>query len=130
MNWINITVTLLLALLSGMGIGTGGLLVLYLTLVGQYSQLQAQGINLLFYLFAAGASLLVHLSRRRIPALAVALMILAGVPGALLGAKVALSIPQELTARLFGVFLVVLGLRGLGSLRSTKAHQEGENSEK
>ena len=65
------TVTLiaaaLAAVLSGLGIGSAGLFVLYLTFVAGYSQPEAQALNLLFFLLSAGASLLLHVRRRRIP---------------------------------------------------------------
>ena len=130
MAGLHSAVALVLSLLSGMGIGTGGILVLYLTTLGGLSQLEAQGVNLLFYLFAAGAALLVHLSHRRIPTLAVALMILSGIPCALLGAKVALGLPQSLTARLFGLLMIVLGVRGLrltSAQRPKKARKKQKN---
>ena len=43
-------VTFAVALLSGMGVGSAGLLVTYLALVLGMPQLQAQGLNLLFFL--------------------------------------------------------------------------------
>ena len=46
----------IIALLSGMGIGSGGLLVIYLTLLEKVPQLTAQGINLLFFIFASASS--------------------------------------------------------------------------
>ena len=57
---VDILVTLLIATLSGMGIGSGGLMVLYLTFVRHAPQLTAQGFNLLFFLFAAAASSLLR----------------------------------------------------------------------
>ena len=49
---------LLCAVLAAMGVGGGGLLVIYLTLVKELPQLYAQGINLLFFLPSALVSLL------------------------------------------------------------------------
>ena len=54
------------AVLSGLGVGGGGLLVIYLALFTDVAQLSAQGINLLFFIFSCGASMLVHLSKRKI----------------------------------------------------------------
>ena len=56
MLWIDILATLLVATLSGMGLGSGGLMVIYLTLIRHVSQLPAQGFNLLFFLFASASS--------------------------------------------------------------------------
>ena len=48
------------AVLSGMGVGSGGLLVVYLTLAAGMQQAPAQALNLFFFLFAAGAEQTVY----------------------------------------------------------------------
>ena len=96
MIWIDIAFTFIFAALAGMGIGSGGLLVLYLTLLRDAPQLSAQGFNLLFFLFASGASMVIHLSRRRICLATTLVMLIAGIPAALLGSHVALLLPEEI----------------------------------
>ena len=58
----------LTAVLSGLGIGSAGIFVLYLTLVAGYAQPEAQALNLLFFLLSAGVQLMrvldAHLLRR------------------------------------------------------------------
>ena len=51
MMWLTMGITFLLAALSGMGVGGGGLFVIYLSLFTDTPQLVAQGMNLLFFLF-------------------------------------------------------------------------------
>lgn len=106
---LDILVSFAIALLSGLGVGSGGLLVIYLTLYAGTPQLVAQGINLVFFLFSAGASMLAHLSRRKLIAPLCILLIAAGLPGALLGASLAAMLPAALLRRLFGVFLISAG---------------------
>ena len=101
---------LVIGVLSGMGIGSGGLLVLYLSLLHGTPQLQAQGLNLLFFIFASAASLCIHLLRRRIPALPIVLLISAGLMGSLLGTRIVVALPEGVVAKLFGVFLIAAGL--------------------
>ena len=118
---IDMIVTLIVAVLSGMGIGSGGLMVLYLTLVRNAPQLSAQGFNLLFFLFAATSSMGIHLARRTIRLPAVLLMVVAGLPAAYLGTQLALVLPEGLVGRIFGIFLVLAGLPGvLGARRMEK----------
>lgn len=113
---VDMIVTLIVAALSGMGIGSGGLMVLYLTLLRGNSQLEAQGLNLLFFLFAAASSMIVHLSRRRVRLGAVLLMVAGGLPAAYLGTRLAIALPDVWVRRIFGVFLIIVGLPGvLGS---------------
>lgn len=102
-------VALTIAALSGMGIGGGGLFALFLKYFTGFSQIDIQAINLLFFLFASGASLLVHLQRRKIYFLAVAIMILFGILGSLAGSAVALSIGGDILSRLFGFMLIGAG---------------------
>ncbi len=49
MNFLDILAVILSAAVSAMGLGGGGVLILYLTLVRDVPQLEAQGINLLFF---------------------------------------------------------------------------------
>ena len=108
--WLDILVSFLIATLSGLGIGSGGLLVIYLTLLDGMPQLHAQGVNLVFFLFSAGASMLAHLSKRKLIFPLCILLITAGLPGALMGASLATLLPAALLRKLFGAFLVAAGL--------------------
>ncbi|MBQ2805789.1 MAG: sulfite exporter TauE/SafE family protein [Clostridia bacterium] len=110
MIWLDISVSFLIALLSGLGVGSGGLLVIYLTLFAAVPQLQAQGINLVFFLFSAGSSMLVHLWQRQLSLPLCILLILSGIPGALIGSQLAVLLPAAALKRLFGAFLVTAGL--------------------
>ena len=124
MIWIDALVTFIVAVLSGMGIGSGGLMVLYLTLLRHAPQLTAQGFNLLFFLFAAASSMAVHLSRRRIRLWATLVMIAAGLPFAYLGTRLALILPEHLVRKLFGAFLVIVGIPGVFGGRDRKKRQK------
>ena len=114
-------VSFLVAVLSGLGVGSGGLLVIYLTLLDGMPQLRAQGINLVFFLFSAGASMLAHLSRRKLIFPLCILLITAGLPGALMGATLASLLPAALLRKLFGAFLVAAGLMTLTKRDTARA---------
>jgi uncharacterized membrane protein YfcA len=107
---VDILAALIIAVLSGMGVGSGGLLVLYLTLVRDTPHLTAQGLNLLFFIFASGASLCIHLTRRQIALLPVALLTVGGLLGSLLGTRLSAALPEVWVARCFGLFLIGAGL--------------------
>ena len=116
--WLSFFVTLAVALLSGMGTGSAGLLVIFLTLVQGVPQLEAQGLNLLFFLFSAAAALCVH--ARRTPPYGGLLLLLipTGLLGARWGTSLALHLPQALLRKIFGWFLILSG--GIGLLRKRK----------
>lgn len=119
-------ITFLLAALSGMGVGGGGLFVIYLSLFTETPQLTAQGMNLLFFLLSSGASVTVHLRSRRICHSAVAVMAVFGIVGALVGASFSAHLPQHLLRQIFGVMLVVSGILAL--LQKDKEKENGGES--
>lgn len=106
---LDILVSLTVGCLAGLGVGSGGLLILYLTEVDGLGQLSAQGVNLAVFGFALGAALLVHLSRRRISIPILLFVAVFGAAGALAGSLLAgVTSPDHLRAGL-GVLLVLMG---------------------
>lgn len=110
---IGIAVGLLTGVLSGMGIGGGSLLILYLTTFGGVDQYAAGGINLLYFLCCAPTALIAHIRHRRVEWKAVLWCALCGVPTSLLFAWLASLIPTDWLRRLFGVVLLYIGCREL-----------------
>lgn len=107
------------AVLSGMGVGSGGLLVVYLTLAGGMAQPAAQALNLFFFIFAAGASTAVNIRRRNIAWGCVVLLGVGGVIGAVAGSALASVIKPRVLRILFGIMLTFIGARGLvGAVRT------------
>ena len=99
----------LTAVLSGLGIGGGGLLVIWLVLVRSGDQLASQGINLIFFLFSSTAAMVVHLIKRHINWGLVGYMVLLGSAGALIGSVMAKNIAPEIIRIAFGVLLIGSG---------------------
>ena len=106
-------IAFLLALLSGMGVGGGGLFALYLKIFENYSQLEVQTFNLIFFLFASSAALTVHLIKRKIYFLPVCIAAASGIVGSLIGSRIALSVNTIFLSKLFGVMLVATGAYSL-----------------
>ena len=67
---------------AGTGVGGGGLLVIYLTLVRDTAQLAAQGINLSFFIAGATSAVPIHIKKRNIDPLAVIFIGAFGIIGA------------------------------------------------
>lgn len=109
------------AVLSGLGVGSAGLLVIWLTIAENLPQLTAQGLNLVFFLFSSGAALTVHLSRTELLSGAILLMIPGGIAGSLLGTFLAGVLPEEILRKLFGLLLIVAGANGLFARRQKPA---------
>lgn len=98
------------ALLSGLGVGSGGLLVVFLTEYREVGQLFAQGVNLIFFIFSSGASTAVNLRARNICYGAVTVMSVGGTVGAIVGALVASALAPDLLRIGFGAMLLIGGI--------------------
>ena len=107
--------TFVAAVLSGLGLGSAGIFVLYLTAAVGYGQVEAQSLNLLFFLFSAGCSLFLHAKKRRISWRAVLFLATCAIPGTLLGTWLTAVLDANILRRLFGGMLVVSGLPSLFS---------------
>ena len=107
------------ALLSGLGVGSGGLLVVFLTEYRDVGQLFAQGVNLIFFIFSSGASTAVNLRARNICYGAVTMMSLGGTIGAIVGALVASVLDPDLLRIGFGLMLLIGGVPSF--IRSVKS---------
>lgn len=100
-------------IITGFGIGGGTLLILYLTMFRDTAQLAAQGINLLYFIPTAGCALVSHIKNKRIVWRAVIFAAGAGVVTTILAALVAARIDMTLLRRIFGGFLIIVGLSEL-----------------
>lgn len=107
-------------ILSGFGIGGGTLLILYLTGFAGVSQYTAAGINLLYFLFCSPPALVSHARNHLIEKKTALVCILAGVAASVVAAYVAAIIDVSLLRRLFGVFLLYVGIKELFCKREKK----------
>ena len=98
------------ATISSMGLGGGGVLIIYLTLFAGVPQMQAQGSNLLFFLPIAALSLIIYYRRGVLQLKKNLPFILYGLLGCLPGYLLASRINSEWLARGFGAGLVLLGI--------------------
>ncbi len=101
-------------ILSAFGVGGGTLLILYLTFLAGYDQTCAQGINLLYFLPASAAALALHGKNGYIPWKGAVLpAAAAGCVTAGLGAWVTGWLDTGLLRRLFGGYLLAVGIASL-----------------
>lgn len=96
--------------LAGMGMGGGTLLIPLLTLALGVGQQDAQGINMLAFLPGAVLALWIHKKAGRVTQKGCWPMLLFGLLGSALGALAAGWIQTECLKKLFGIFLIILGL--------------------
>ena len=105
----DVIVSLAIGVLAGLGVGSGGLLIVYLTLADGMSQLGAQGMNLAVFVFALGAAVIVHLHRRRLSIGVLACVVVFGAAGALAGGALAQVSNTAVLRVALGVLLLAMG---------------------
>ena len=104
-----IIISFLSALLAGMGVGSAGFLVVYLTVAASMGQLEAQLMNLIFFIASALAAIGVNLVKKRLRFDVIAITATAGCLGALGGASFAHSVSTDFLGKAFAVLLIVMG---------------------
>ena len=123
MNWQDAGAGLLTGILSGWGIGGGSLLVIYMTAVAGLGQLEAQGINLLYFIPTSFSALVTHVKSRLVDWRAAIPAIIAGAPTTLVTALVAATIDVWLLKKIFGAFLILIGVSELFRKSRKKAQE-------
>ncbi len=93
-----------------MGIGGGVVLIPALVFFAGTAQHTAQCTNLVFFIPTAVTALAVHIKRKNIDFGIALPIILSGLGGAYLGSRLAVSIEGPVLRKMFGVFLLLVGL--------------------
>ncbi len=102
-----------LGFLSGLGVGGGSLLLLWLTIAADVPQAQARVMNLMFFLPCAFVATLFRWKQSR-PDWAISLSaILTGLLGAAIGNFLGPTLDTELLKKAFGVLFIICGIREL-----------------
>lgn len=101
--------SVLFSVVTGLGVGSGGLYILWLTLVKDVEQTKAQGLNLIFFSLCVMAATLVNYKYHRIVTRPVLIILLFGIVSSIPASFLAQKIDTELLSRLFGGFLVLAG---------------------
>lgn len=98
-------------IISGMGIGGGAILIPALIMTQGIEQKLAQGINLVYFIPTAVIALIVHIKNKSVEIKTALIIGLCGIAGAIAGALIAMQMNNDLLRRLFGAFLLFIGLR-------------------
>jgi uncharacterized membrane protein YfcA len=103
----------LIGFLSGfigaLGLGGGGVLVMFLTVFLGIGQLKAQGINLLFFIPVGIFAIIFHCKKKLINWKIALPAIISGLIGAALGCFLANFLGAAILRKIFGAMLLLLG---------------------
>ena len=102
-------VLLACSVISSMGLGGGGLLILYLIGIRGIPQLTAQGINLFFFVPCSVLSVIIYIKNGLVKPKKLLPMLAGSALGALGGSFIVSRIGADALKTLFAVFLIVSG---------------------
>jgi len=117
-------------IISGMGIGGGAILIPALVLFVKPEQHVVQGVNLLFFIPTAIVALAIHIRHKNVDFKVGVPILIFGLGGAVIGSKIAMSIDGGVLRKIFGVFLLAMGLYEIFGKKSTKKSREVKKSVK
>lgn len=110
---VTLLVGTVLGFLTGLGVGGGSLLILWLTMVLHMEQTAARGINLLFFLPSALIACGFRWKQGNIRWKKISPAIAAGCIAAALFSFISIYLNMEVLKKLFGILLIATGLREL-----------------
>lgn len=110
---VTIIVATLLGFLSGLGIGGGSLLILWLTLVLGMPQDLASTINLMFFVPSAFIACLFRFRQGRLDIRKILPALIAGIASAVVFSWIGSSLDTTILKKPFGFLLLITGLREL-----------------
>ncbi len=109
-NVTDIIASVIAAVISSMGLGGGGVLILYLTLFRDTEQLTAQGLNLLFFIPCSITALIVYSKNKMIKYKELIYIVSGGIIGVFLGRFLLKQIDPFYLKIAFAAFLIAVGI--------------------
>lgn len=97
-------------ILSGLAVGGGTLLVPTLVFMKGIPQHTAQGITLLSFIPTAAVAVLTHYRQGNVRPRLAGILAIGTVGGAVIGSLIAVQIPAEILKKIFGLFLMGMGI--------------------
>lgn len=120
MNIIPVIAGFLSGLIGSMGFGGGGVLIIYLVIFSDVSQLKAQGINLIFFIPCAALATIIYSIKKQIDFKKIFPVITGGISGAFLSSFLLKNIESGLLTKVFACFLIFMGISTLFRLKYTR----------
>ena len=125
---INIIFGVISGIISSLGIGGGTILIFLLISFSEIEQHIAQGVNLIFFIPTSIVSIFINLKNNNIEKRTALIVSIFGIIGAILGARIAVSIDVKNMKKYFGLFLLIIAFYEIFSL--IKFWKKGHNKVK
>ncbi|MBP3436277.1 MAG: sulfite exporter TauE/SafE family protein [Clostridia bacterium] len=110
MQLFNIVVSFALAVLAGLGVGSGGLYIIFLHDILHLPHEAAKNGNLLFFVTALLSAVVIHIRQKRLDYPFLAQILLFGIPGAYIGYLLSEYLPVRVLRVALGIFLILSGV--------------------
>lgn len=107
---VEIAISIISGIISGLGQGGGSILILLLSLFMNIQQQTAQGINLLFFVPTAIIATVINLRQKCIDFKTGIIIGSCGIIGAIIGAKVSINTNSEVLKKYFAIFLLCIAI--------------------
>ena len=120
MSIIDLIAVFVSAIISSMGLGGGGILILYLSLFKNIEQLPAQGTNLLFFIPCAVTALCIYIKEKLIKFKIILPIVLGGLAGVLSGYFLLRYLNPVYIRKAFAVMLILSGIISLFNVKKQK----------
>ena len=114
--FIEALIGLVSGFLGAIGVGGGAVLMLYLCTFAGFTVTSARSINLLFFIPCAGVGLIFHAKNQLIEWKWILKLVIFSILGVVLGFIINQYIPVTVLKKVFGVFILLLGLLQLKSV--------------
>lgn len=95
---------------GAMGLGGGGVLIIYLTGIINTEQTLAQGINLLFFIPCAIVAIFMHAKKKLINFKLALPLALIGLAGAAIGSYIACFLSNQILSKIFAILLLIMSI--------------------
>lgn len=111
MNYIvPIIAGFLSGLIGSMGFGGGGVLIIYLVIFANIPQIQAQGMNLIFFIPCATLATIIYSVKKQVKYKQIYLVIIGGILGAIISNLFLKNIDSNILTKVFASFLIIMGI--------------------
>lgn len=111
--FLNALAGILSGIVGSLGLGGGGVLVLYLVLYLNMNQIEAQGINLLFFIPTATISVIIHNKNKLIKWKKAIPLIITGMIGVFVGMMFIEKIEPTVLKKIFAILIFIIGVKEL-----------------
>lgn len=119
-------VSFLSGFIASLGLGGGMVLIIYLAIFTGMGQLEAQGINLIFFIPIALISIILHTKAKLIIWKRIIPSIITGIIAALVFSFIASMLGSKILSKIFSVFIIIIGIREL--LKKSERQKNAEQN--